>query len=146
MYESTINQILKKDKKSTNIFLKTFAFDEKPLNFDYPASFIINTEPRTKHGQHWLAFYYDKKGYCYFFDSYGKHPSFYKLLTYINQTSIKWTYNKQRVQGMSPYCGFYCVLFLLFMVRKKLDHFFSKFTKNWTENDNFILNNLKKFN
>ncbi len=145
MFESTINQILKKDHKTKNVYLNTFAFNEKPMNFEYPASFILNTEPRSKNGQHWLAFYYDKKGFCYFFDSYGKPPSYYKLQTFINNTSVKWTYNKQRIQGMSPYCGLYCVLFLLFMVRKKLNHYFSKFSNNWIQNDNFILNNLKKF-
>ena len=145
MYESTINHIVRKDSLLKNVYLKTFAFDEKPLFINFPSSFILNTEPRAKNGQHWLAFYYDKKGYCYFFDSYGKHPSYYKLEKYINKTSKRWTYNKQRIQGLSSYCGLYCVLFLLFMVHKKSQQFFLKFTNNLIENDNFLLNNLKKY-
>ncbi len=44
-----------------------------------------------------------------------------------------------------PYCGFYCVLFLLFMTRKKIDQFFKKFDTDLYNNDKFIETNIKNF-
>lgn len=113
-----LERILKKDKYTKNIFLGVFSRDYIPKNVKYPCCFIINTDPSTKPGEHWLAFYYDKKGFCYFFDSYGLHPKFYNLHTYLTKTSRGWTYNTKRLQSLnSKACGFYCFIYLLLKSR-----------------------------
>jgi len=144
MYENTIDEILTTDKISNNYYLGSFAFDELPEITKFPSCLIINTEPRTQSGEHWLACYFDKKKIAFFFDSYGHKPSMYKLDSYLRKNSFKIYYNKRKIQGILPYCGFYSVLFLLFICRGKLDAFYYPFGKNVILNDHFIFKNINK--
>jgi hypothetical protein len=139
MFESQIEEILKKEPT----FIGCLARDELPTKITYPCCFVLNTEPRKKPGEHWLAINYNDVGFCYFFDSYGQPPSIYNLDSYIKATSKKYTWNQKRIQGQSSYCGYYAVLFLLFLKSGKLTEFFSKFTNNLSKNDQFITNEIK---
>ena len=145
MFENTIEEILKRDPITNKYFLGVFARNELPQNFSYPACFVLNTEDRTKSGEHWLAIHYNENGYCNFFDSYGLPPAYYKLETYLKKTSSRWTWNMKRVQGLSQYCGFYCVFYLLLKCRGRSDEFFEKFNSNLNQNDTFISNQIKNF-
>jgi hypothetical protein len=145
MFEPTIDEILNKDPDTKKIYLGSFAFDERPSQPTYPSCFILNTDIRTKPGQHWLAFFYNKKGFCDFFDSYAKPPSYYNLQNYIEKTSNGWNYNKIRLQGQSNLCGLYSILFLLFKSKNKIINFFQEFYSNFTKNDNNILKLIKYY-
>lgn len=143
MLENTIDEILRTDIRTKQIYLGSYAFDEVPKVDSFPSCLIINTHPRSKPGEHWLACYFDIKHQAYFFDSYGQKPSYYKLDSYLNKNSNKIFYNSKKIQGILPYCGFYCIFFLLFIVRNKLDSFYKPFTHNIILNDNFIYKNIK---
>ena len=145
MDENVIEIVLKKDKKTRPIFLGAFARDELPKSPRYPSCFILNTDPRSKPGEHWLAFYYSSNGFCEFFDSYGNPPSYYRLEEYITKTSKGWDYNRRRLQGMSDFCGFYAILFLLYRSRNKTIDFFKEFYSNNFKNDLKIFNTIKMF-
>ena len=111
-------KILKQDKCTRHIFLGVFPRDQLPRKPRYPSCFIINTDRSTSPGQHWLAFYYDMNGKCEFFDSFGLHPSAYRLKTYIDQTSRGWTYNSIQYQSIkTKTCGYFSFLYLLFKCR-----------------------------
>jgi hypothetical protein len=144
MYEITIDEILETDLETKKFYIGSFAYDEKPKIDTYPSCFILNTEPRTKSGQHWLAFYFDENKNSYFFDSYGNDPSFYKVEDYLKTNSIKIFYNKKKIQGLLPYCGFYCIFFLLFIVRGKLNDFYKPFSEILILNDNFMHENIER--
>ena len=144
MYEQTINEILSRDIYTRKNFKGVLARDELPTELTYPACFVMNTEPRSKSGEHWLAVNFNKDGSGYFFDSYGMPPAFYNMEQYMKKHSKKYTWNMRRIQGLSNYCGFYCIFFLLFICRDDLDTFFNKFTKNLTENDTYIFNEINK--
>jgi len=135
MLETTLDEVLCRDKKTSEIFLGVFARDELPKDPVYPSCFVFNTAPRCMSGEHWLCVFYDKNGCCDFFDSYGMPPENFNMKSYLNATSNSWKYNKQRIQGESMYCGHYCILFLLFRVRSKSINFFLAFSKNFTKND-----------
>lgn len=143
MYEQTINEILKKDKITSKSFLGVYARNEIPNIINYPACFIFNTKKRTESGEHWLAMYFDEKKKCFFFDSFGLSPHFYKIVSYIHTYSNSYTYNMKRIQGESEYCGLYCILFLIFITRNKLKDFFLQFNTNLFKNDLFIFNQIK---
>ena len=76
-----ITQCLKKDPYAKAIFKQVVPRDKLPNvpRLGYPSAFVINTQPSNMRGEHWLAVYYDKQGFCTFFDSYGMRPSFYNL-------------------------------------------------------------------
>lgn len=145
MYENVIEKVLLKDPYTKKIFTGVYARDELPKKPKWPECFIINTDPRSKPGTHWLAIHYNQDGHCYFFDSYGFRPAHFRLESYINSTSTSWTYNKIRIQGNSDYCGYYCILFLLFKCRDKSLQFFNSFSKNYYVNDKIIYNQIKKY-
>lgn len=145
MDEQLITKILKKDKKCSKIFLGVFARDELPKHPSYPSCFIFNTHPRSKPGEHWLALFYSENGFCQFFDSYGYPPSFYRLETYLTNTSTGWNYNARRLQGNSDFCGIYSILFLLYKSRNKTMQFFKEFYLNYSKNDRKIFTNIKRF-
>ena len=115
--ENLVEIILKQDPYTSKIFLDAFARDELPKAPPYPSCFIINTDPRSLPGEHWLALFYNKNGYASFFDSYANSPDYFNLEQYIYNTSTGFDYNKKRIQGDSEYCGFYCILFLLYKSR-----------------------------
>jgi hypothetical protein len=148
MYEKTIEKVIEQDNILKKIFLGCLAKDEIPQAItNFPACFIMNTKPRSNRGEHWLAIYYNNSGQGYFFDSYGMPPNFYKLDKYMQSTSKegKYVYNPKRLQGVSNLCGLYCILFLYFKARNRLDDFFSKFSTNLHTNDSYILNKLLKY-
>ena len=115
------DKILKTDSITRSSYLRCFAFDERSINM-YPACFILNTQPRSEEGEHWLTFFFDRHENCYFFDSFGNKPSFYGLNNYVLANSKKWTFNLKQLQGFEPHCGVYCIFFLLFITRGKLEN------------------------
>lgn len=145
MYSSTIDRILQTDNLTKKTYLGCFSYDERPVINSYPSSFVINTQPRSKEGEHWLAMYFDIDENCYFFDSFGNKPSFYRLHNYILSNSRKWTYNMKQLQGFEPHCGVYCIFFLLFISRGKIENFFKAFSNNIIKNDKIFTNAIKNF-
>ena len=144
MYENTIEEILERDSFTKKIFVGCLSRDELPPVLKKPSCFVINTEPRSSKGEHWLAFYFEKDT-CYFFDSYGLSPKYYGFEKYIKQNSKKLVFNKQRLQGLSNYCGLYCILFLIFRARNDLKIFYNNFFKDFYLNDKLILKYLKYY-
>jgi hypothetical protein len=138
MLETSIYEVLSKDEITSKIFLGVFAKDELPLELKYPCCFVCNTAPRHNRGEHWLAFFFNKNGFCNFFDSYGKDPNDFGLSDYLEKTSLNWSFNKKRIQGMEPYCGHYCIFYLLFRARGKDINFFRKFGIDYSKNDREI--------
>ena len=143
MYENVIESILEKDSLTKKIFLGAYARNELPKQPTYPSCFIINTEPRHQSGGHWLAVFYNKNGFCDFFDSYGHSPSYFGLHTFLQKTSNGWTFNKRCIQGSSQYCGYYCVLYLLYKSRNQEMLFFKFFGVNSSKNDEKIKKLIK---
>ena len=115
---SVLFKELKKDEFSKETFIGVFPRDQLPYIKKYPCAFIINTQPITMKGEHWLAFYFDANQNGEFFDSYGNHPKIFGLEKYLLQNSRKWTYNSIRLQGdNSATCGQYSVYFILLKSR-----------------------------
>lgn len=93
------------------VFPKDLIPSERILQtYKYPLSCVVNTDPSTSAGEHWVAYYYTSPRIIEFFDSYGKHPSTYDLDIYKSLTSFN-TYQLQSFY--STVCGHYCVYYLL---------------------------------
>lgn len=145
MDENLIKFLAQKDPKLKTVFLGCFARDELPDQPPFPSCFILNTDPRSRPGEHWLAFYYTENGFCNFFDSFALPPSYYRLESYLNRTSTGWESNKKRLQGFSDLCGIYAILFLLYRVRNKSIQFYKEFYSNCYKNDKKIFDTFKMF-
>ena len=111
---------------------------EKPI---FPSAYVINSDPSSKSGEHWVAVYFDKRGRGEYFDSYGLSPTWIGLDSYMDAYSLSgWIYNRKTLQAyFSSFCGHCCVYFILFRCRGvPLHAIVSDFTSNLTENDRSI--------
>ena len=145
MLESALETALFRDNYTGKMCEGVLARDELPDRVPYPSCYIINTRPRTHNGEHWLALFYDQQGHADFFDSYGQHPSYFNLKSFLDKTSTSWSYNQKRIQGLSTHCGYYCLLYLFFRARMKSNKFFSFFTKNVLLNDKKVDHYIEMF-
>ena len=90
-------------------WLGVFTRDELPnLNKERrPFALVLNTDPRSKPGQHWLALFGPKKGPIEIFDSFGLHPSSYGLAYLLPTFS-----HIQLQSAFSALCRHYCIFFI----------------------------------
>lgn len=149
MYADQIHKYIKKDVIAREHFTGVFASDKLPKITHYPISCVINTDPSSLPGQHWIAFYIDNKKMCSFFDSYGKKPSFYGIDQYLKYFSNNIEFNNSQLQGLdSSSCGYYCIYFVILKSRGlTLENITSVFSnKNFRFNDILIEKLIKELN
>ena len=80
---------------------------------------IVNTDPHTEGGSHWLAVHFrPKSSYAYYFDSYGIVSFVPDILAFVTCNCKSWDHNKRTLQSLtSDVCGKYCSLFALYTER-----------------------------
>lgn len=90
-----------------------FPSDRLPPHQTEDVCYIFNSDPSTKPGEHWLA-YYQLNGRAEFFDSFGRSATDYPA---IGQWLLQGPFQPVqqltiRLQGPSLLCGPYCLFFL----------------------------------
>ena len=108
METEEIQNVLSQTLCNTNThFLGVFALDQIPSSFSqYPCAYVANTDPSSRKGQHWVAFYHESSTQLEFFDSYGLPPQTYDFPFPSNLSSLK--YNACLLQSLSSsVCGQY---------------------------------------
>jgi len=100
-------------------FLRVFLSDLLPQSITRSGSIIINTEPHTETGSHWLAIHFKpRSSIAYYFDSYGIFPIIPTIHAFLRRNCNVWDYNTLQLQGLTcTVCGQYCCLFVLYMDR-----------------------------
>lgn len=142
-----LEKVLEHYGKNYKFFYGVYAKDKLPLIDKVPAGLIMNNQSSDKEGEHWLAIYFDKRGNCEFFDSFGKSPRFYGIHKYLKSYSHKVIFNRKTIQSnFSEYCGFYCIFFLIFKFKGRSMKYFQKlFKKNPNDNDKMFSKWIDKF-
>jgi len=114
---------------------------------------VLNTDPHTGSGEHWICIYIDLKGInyknptIYYFDSVGEKPpqnieEFVYDIRKQGETiglDLNYTYNDIQHQTGNNECGVYCLHFIVYMLNngnfqnyikhKKNDQYIHKFRK-----------------
>ena len=93
---------MKKDCVIRQQYGDVCAADQLPMTIRYrPRIYIVNTDPRSKPGQHWTAFYFPRRGPAEFFDSLGHSPDHYhtRFKRVLLKNERRYKYNKIRVTG-----------------------------------------------
>lgn len=133
---------MRKDKHVAPFFEGVFAADTLPRRLHKtPALLICNTDPITKPGSHWIAFYIDRDGQGEFWDSYGLPPIVPSHRKFLDRHCKKWTHNHTTLQAIdSQVCGEYCVLYLVHRAHGcTLRSFVKKlFTRDSVKNDHVV--------
>ena len=132
-----IEHLLKNDSETKSVFKKVCALNQLE-KLTFPSAYVINSDPSTEPGEHWIAVYFDKHGRGEYFDSYGLPPAFVGLKSYMDTYSLSdWILQSQNL--FSSVCGHYCVYFVLFRCRGvPLRAIVSDFTSNLSENDRCV--------
>jgi hypothetical protein len=122
---------MSQNKVTKKTFQGIFPSDGLPKKIIKPATVIANTDPSSKPGQHWVAFYFPKRGNAEYFDSSGQFPCNKKFEIFLKKNSASFKFNKKRLQGsLSSTCGHYCAVYLLSRCKgKTMDKFLTKFSE-----------------
>lgn len=139
-----IMNYIKKDAYGVKNFIGVYPRDKLPIIFEYPCALVINSDPSSKPGEHWLALHFNKEKSCEFFDSYGNQPEYYGLEHYISRYSNSCEYNETRLQDWgSSSCGYYCIFFILFKNRSfSLKEIVSLFSKHDFNSNYFLVEHI----
>ena len=102
--------------KDIPTFLSVYPSDMLPTSIHKTGTVIINADPHTREGLHWLAIHFDTRlSWASYFDSYGRAPSDQNILSFIKRNTAFWSYNSLSLQGpTSTVCGQYCCLHSLY--------------------------------
>lgn len=116
-----LGEIIAKDAKM-NGSVSVFASNQLPNHvIRRPYGFIINTDPSTKPGQHWVAVFLPslETQPAEFFDSYGATPQA-NILQFLKMNSVHCNYNNVTLQGLeTKTCGYWAIYFLRLRFRNK---------------------------
>jgi hypothetical protein len=117
------NQLLKcirSDSLLNDCCAGVYPIDQLPEPKGYPECCVVNLDPASKPGSHWMAVYIDPEGFGEFFDSYGRRPEKKQILKYLKCNCLDWTYNDKMLQSVfASTCGQYCIYYLYYRVRGK---------------------------
>ncbi|GFQ74075.1 uncharacterized protein TNCT_556511 [Trichonephila clavata] len=96
-----------------------YASDELPKTLDSYSCFIVNLDPKTKPGSHWIAIAF-RNNKCFYFCSYASVPNNKNILKFITDNAENLVWNKCRYQSLVSYtCGHFCLHFLYNFVRNQ---------------------------
>lgn len=111
-----ITKILIKNKITRSYFIGCFASDQIPEPkslLKFPSCMIVNTDPATGTGEHWIALYVPSPHCVEYFDSLGDWPPPYanikKYLAHFTQVVFS---KKQLQSSRSSSCGYHVIYFL----------------------------------
>jgi len=101
--------------RNVNSFLDVYASDLLPRSITKACTAIVNADPHTEGGSHWLAIdFRTKSSSAYYFDAYDNVSFVPDILECIKRNSTTWNYNKRQLQSLtSDVFGKYCCLFVL---------------------------------
>ena len=139
-----IKKALEQNRFTKKNFCGVFAADELPKTVDtFPCGFIANTDPSTKPGTHWVAFYFPSHEKGEFFDSYGYPPEYYGKSFKFYKLE---TWNSRKIQSSwSEVCGQYCIFYLYHKSRGcSMNKIVNMFTDNTSLNDCNVACYVKK--
>ena len=130
--------------RANSHFMGCFGINNLPKRLKFPCSLIINTDPTTEPGDHWLGLYLTKNK-CFYFDSFGLGIMDQSIVTFLKQHYNKVTVNNECIQHHnSDKCGLFCVAFIK---KVKSTNSYKKFISNFDSvhllnNDKIVLSFL----
>lgn len=113
-----------------------FAANRIPLNVSRPFFAVVNLDPDSKPGSHWVAISIDSNGLGEYFDSYGRNASSYHK-SFLARNCHNWYYNSKILQNyFTTVCGEYCLVYLYFKFKGlSMKTFLNLFTEETMFND-----------
>ena len=101
------------------VLSRSISSDLLPISISRCGTVIINTDPHTEKGSHWLGIHLEpRSSSSYYFDSYDILPIIPNIRDFLKRNCAFWYHKSTQLQGlMSTVCGHYCCIFALYMDR-----------------------------
>jgi len=81
-------------------FLDVYASDLLPRSITKTCTVIVNADPHTLGGSHWLAVHFRlKSSYAYYFDSYVIVPFVPDIVDFVQRNCTTWDRNKNNCKA-----------------------------------------------
>ena len=137
---------LKSDNNIKQQLLGVFPRDKLPKIVLLPAALVVNSDPATKPGMHWLSIYISPDGKGEYFDSYGLRPWLPSIIKYLNKNCKDWMWSSVRLQApYSSVCGQYCIFFLHHRCKGyTMSEITNQFSNNLVDNDTMVCQFVNK--
>jgi len=138
MNGSQIYHALKTNPVTSTVFRDVRAANRLPAGDEQWGAYVVNTDPDTLPGQHWVVLYYTRTT-IHYFDSFGMEP------TEIIQENLEKTkalrgkclrVHRRRIQGYRNFCGLYCIYYILSLVSES--HTLDIFNDHLDFNDRLV--------
>ena len=143
----TLNSISRLNRWPLRLFLA--CLPKTSYRPHYTAGLVVNTDPRQKPGEHWIAMYFPDVRGNEFFDSYGFPPVYYNDdFPRYSKNRGDTVRNKKTLQALtSDFCGFYCIYYLYHRTRgHSLDSIVKTFrVKDRVGNDRYVERFVKQY-
>jgi hypothetical protein len=112
METTQLEWLLYRHPSTRNKFGGVLARDQIPIRPSHTA-YIINLDPSSEPGSHWVAIFFDRRGFAEYFDSFSLPPP-KDIVKFLETNSFVYTCNGQQLQHVrTAVCGQYCVYFLI---------------------------------
>ena len=100
--------------------------------FKLPYAFVINTDPASKPGTHWVALFVDDYNHAEFFDSFGRYLTNKYIVDFIDDNCASACWNTACIQSdLSVKCGQFALGFIKARLQGiDADQFISLFTQD----------------
>jgi len=115
MNTAEINKVLMRSPVTQRSYLGCFAADQIPEIRDtgYPCSMVVNTDPSSSFGSHWIAIYVPSAEQVEYYDSLGVWPADSPHIRAFLAQFPKCKYNREQWQSnRSSACGRHAIYFL----------------------------------
>ena len=130
------------DPKIRALFGGVFPSDMLPRRKCRFSLYVVNLDPHTKPGSHWIGIHF-ANNIAYYFDSYGNIPMNNDILSFLERNADSIMYNRVCFQSkLTKTCGHFCLYFLHRRARhlklkdldvnnkKRNEHFITRFVHN----------------
>ena len=131
-------------------YIGTYARNRLPaVSMQRPLALVMNTDPDSKAGEHWITIYLNVDGTGDYFDSYGLPPLHREVYEFLCDNAPSGvSYNAVTLQNIfSTTCGGYCVLYI--KARSGgVTHceFINQFSRvNTVNNDKYVSNYIRMY-
>lgn len=137
-----LEKALKNHRDVRPYFKGVYACDRLPRTIPKrsPAVLVANTDPSSLPGKHWVAYYFTSGDTVYYFDSSGLPPYNSSLQKLLRQRKRRCLVGR-RIQGRDQTCGYYCLYFILAMIR---GYSFECFGDDLNANDRLVRRRVRQ--
>jgi hypothetical protein len=137
-----MEQILKVSPRASAIFKGCYPLNEIPpisSITNFPSSIVVNFDPSTRPGTHWVAVYMINRTTAYYFDSLALEiPS--EIKAFLNSFPIVLKNELSYQNPKNTTCALYSIFFILYMSnRHTFDQFTAILNRHLPFVDNFVI-------